>query len=138
MPSTTILSPAAASAIALLQRLQKSRLVRDHVVRRKHSQHRGRIIPLDQECRQSARRSRVPRDRLLDDLVRGTPVSCSAISCARNSLVITHVFSGCSQRLQPLHRLLDHRALAIERQHLLGARACGSGARIGFRCLRRV
>jgi len=40
-----------------------------------------------------------------------------------------------SQWLEALDRLLDHGALAIERQYLLGPGAAGSAARSGFRCL---
>src|SRR6185437_2240285 len=35
--------------------------------------------------------------------------------------------AGTRQGLEPLHRLLNHGTLAIERQHLLGAGAAGAG-----------
>ncbi len=54
---------------ALLQRLQKARLVRDYVIRRKDSQHSIRILPLDQKRGQSAGRRGVTRHRLLNNLL---------------------------------------------------------------------
>jgi hypothetical protein len=35
------------------------------------------------------------------------------------------------QRPQPIHRLLDHGLLAIQRQHLLGARAAAARPKAG-------
>jgi len=71
---------------AFLQRLQKARLVGDHMVRRKHPQHRVRILSLDQERRQPARRRCIARHRLLHNLPGRQSGNWSAISCARYSL----------------------------------------------------
>ena len=40
---------------------------------------------------------------------------------------MTQVFSRLGQRLEPLHGLLNHGALAIQRQNLLGVGAAGTG-----------
>ena len=53
---------------------------------------------------------------------RGTSGSCSAISSSSSLFVITHTSPASSQRQQPLQRLLNHRPLAIQRQHLLRPR----------------
>ena len=116
---------------ALLQRLQKSRLVGNHVIGRENAQHRLRILPLDQERGQSAGRRSVARHWFLDNLV------------ARNARklvgnLMRQKFVGDNpglfrrgQRLQSLHRLLDHGALAIERQHLLGPGTARAGPEAG-------
>ena len=51
-----------------------------------------------------------------------TSGSCSAIVSASSSFVITQTSLAAATRQQPIQRLLDHRALAIERQHLLRPR----------------
>ncbi len=52
----------------LLQGLQKSRLIGDHVVRGKNAEHRIGVLTLDEEGCQSAGRSGVTGHRLLHDL----------------------------------------------------------------------
>ena len=96
MPSTTILSPVAASPIPFCNAFKKrgsseitwsdgntpstaagfSRSIRNAA-----SPHAGAVF-------------RATGSSII--WCRGTPVSCSAISCARYSLVITHVFSAAA------------------------------------------
>jgi hypothetical protein len=112
---------------APLQRLEKARLVGDHVIGGEDSQHRVGILPLDDEGGQSAGRSGVAGHRLLHDLSGGHTLQLVGdLAC--------QVFVGDDpgllrrgQRLEPLDGLLDHGALAIQRQNLLGVGAAGAG-----------
>jgi len=116
---------------AFLQRLEKARLVGDDVVRGKDAQHRLGILALDEEGRQSAGRGGVARSRLLNDLTGG-----HALQLVGD--LVGQVFVGDdpdllrpNQRLEPLDGLLDHGALAVQRQNLLGVGAARTGPEAG-------
>ena len=79
------------------------------------------IAPQQQECRQSNRRRCIPPDRFRQNLGRISRGNCFTISARRSSLVMTQKRRSGRQRQQPRHRLLDHGALAIEREQLLRA-----------------
>ena len=115
-----------------VERLQEARLVGDDVIGGKDAQDGIGILAFDEESGQAAGGRGVARHRLLNDLLLAAhPCSWSAISWARNSLVMTQVFAGLGQRLETLDGLLNHGALAVERKNLLGMGAARAGPEAG-------
>ena len=108
---------------ALLQRLQKARLVGNDVVGGKDAQHRVGILALDQEGGQTACRRGVASHRLLHNLRLGHASQLVADLVGQIFIGDHPGLGRGGQRLEPLHGLLDHRALAIQRQNLLGVSA---------------
>src|SRR5262249_47389048 len=96
-------------------------LVADDVIRWKQSDHPPRIPPKQQKCRQTDRRSRIPPHRLRQNLrlvdLRQWPNDRWPQVPVRDDPKLPRR----RQRQQPLHRLLDHRLLAVERKQLLRA-----------------
>jgi hypothetical protein len=110
-----------------LDHLQKARFIPNYVIRRKNPNHRIGVGLFHQKSRQAARRSSIARHRLLDNL----PARNSRqlrLNLGRQQLVGNHPnLLRTGDRVQPLHRLLQHRAIPIQRKHLLGS--CAAGAR---------
>ena len=116
---------------AFLQGLEEARLVGDHVVGGKDAQHRIGVFALDEEGGQAAGRSGVAGHRLLHDL-RGRQAGQLVGDLLGQILVGDDPgFFESSQRLEALHGLLNHGALAIEGENLLGAGAPGTGPEAG-------
>src|SRR5271165_5156032 len=98
----------------------KPRFVLYHVVRRKHSNDRARIGPRQDERRQPNCRRGVPPNRLGQHLV---GVEHGKLFQNRRAQVVIGDDPKIlvrRERLQPLHRFLDHALRTIERQQLLG------------------
>ena len=112
---------------ALLQRLEEARLVGNHVVGGKNAQHSPRVFALDQEGREAAGWRGVAGHRLLHDL-RGGQAGQLVGDLVGQILVGDDpgFFQRC-QRHEAFHGLLDHGALAVEGENLLGASAPGTG-----------
>ena len=92
------------------------------MVRREHPNNRARITLLQQKRRQRTSRSRIPRRRLTQNLLARHRRQLRA-DHVRQQLIRNHPnVARIRHRQQPFQRLLNHRPLAIERQHLLRSR----------------
>ncbi len=94
------------------------RHIPDRVVRRKDADHRLRVIPLQQERRQRAGRSRIPRLWLTQNpLPRNSrqllrdDVAEQVIRDHPHIVILHHI-------VEPRHRLLNHGVMPIELQNL--------------------
>ena len=106
---------------ALLQRLQKTRLVGNNVVRWENSQNGARILPLDEKCGQGAGGRCVAGNGLLNNLRCGNTAQLIGNLLGQKIVGDNPGFIQTGQRLEPLHRLLDHGAFSVKRKHLFGA-----------------
>ena len=116
---------------AFLQGLEETRLVGDHMVGRKNAQHRVWVFALDEEGGQTAGGSGVAGHRLLHDLRGGQAGQLVGDFLGQKFVGDDPGFFERSQRLEALHGLLNHGALAIESENLLGAGAPGAGPETG-------
>jgi len=85
MPSTTILSAAAATASSFAAPLRKRGSIADHVVGGKDAQHRVGVLALDEESSQSAGGAVLRATGSWTICPAGMPFNWSAISAARYS-----------------------------------------------------
>ena len=108
---------------ALLQRLEEARLVANYVVGGKNAQHRVGILALDEESGQSAGGCGIASHRLLHNLPGGHPLQL--VGDLRSQILVgDHPYLvQPGQRLEALYGLLDHGALAVQGQNLLGVGA---------------
>ena len=93
------------------------------MVRRKHSQHRVGIIALDEKGSEAACRRGVARHRFLHNLRRGKAGQLVGDLVCKILVGNDPGLFEARQRLQPLHGLLDHGALPVQGQNLLGVSA---------------
>src|ERR1700744_6175598 len=107
----------------VLQHPEKCCLICDHMVRRENSQHRIGICFLDEECSQSCSRRSIAGCRLAYNLLRWHHIIELAANRRRKKIVSDdpEIISFC-ERSQAVYRSLNHRALAIQGQHLLRTR----------------
>ena len=111
---------------ALLQRLEEAWLVGNHMVGGKDAQHRIGVLPLDEEGSQSAGRSGVARHRLPDDLPGRHALQLAGDLMGQVLVGDDPNLLQTGDRLEPLDGLLQHGALAVQSQNLLGVGAAGA------------
>ena len=131
MPSTTMLSPAAASAMPFCSALRKRG---SSAMTWSEGKTPSTASGFSRSMRNAARPQAGAVLRATGSWTicsAGTPGNWSAISWARYSLVMIQVLSRLGQRLEALDGLLDHGALAVQRQNLLGVGAAGAGPEAG-------
>ena len=116
---------------AFLQGLQESRLVGDHMVGGKNPQHRVGVLALDEERGQPAGRRGVAGHRLLHNLRRRAAGQLVGDLLRQILVGDDPGFLHPGQRLEALHGLLNHGALAVQSQNLLGAGAARAGPEAG-------
>ena len=131
MPSTTMFSPAAARAMPLCRALRKRG---SSAMTWSEGKTPSTASGFWRSMRKAARPQAGAVLRATGSWMicaAGTPGNWSAISWARYSLVMTQVFSRRAEGLEALDGLLDHGALAVEGQNLLGMGAAGAGPEAG-------
>src|SRR5580698_6483560 len=106
--------------------LQKTRLVGNDMVGRKDAEDGAGILAFDEESGESAGRGGVAGYRLLDDLVLGNAGKLFSDLVSKVLVGDDPGFVLLCQGLKALNGLLDHGALTIERQNLLGVSATGA------------
>ena len=116
---------------AFLQGLEETRLVADDMVRRKNAEHGVRIVALDEEGGEAAGRGGVAGHRLLHDLRGGHAGQLVGNLMGQKLVGDNPGLFERGQRLETFHGLLNHGALAVESENLLGAGAPGTGPETG-------
>ncbi len=91
-------------------------------------------VPSSKNAARSTRRSSIPSRRLAQNVR-----TRNLRKLLRNQIIKEVIRNnphivGSNQRREPFHRLLNHRAFAIQRQHLLRPASSGFEARTVFRC----
>ena len=101
------------------------------MIRGKNAEHSVRVIALNEEGGEAARRRGVAGHGLLHDLRGGHAGQLVGNLLSQILVGDNPGFFESRKRLETLHGLLNHGALTVERENLLGAGAPGTGPEPG-------